>query len=86
MKILYFAWVRDKVGKDSEVVDIPPNIATAGAFVKWFRERGPVYAEIIDASDTVKMAINQEYAGDDHPITNDDEVALFPPVTGGVHD
>ena len=83
MKILYFAWVRDKIGLDSEEFDLPSETVTAGEFIKWFKTRGDTYAEVIGASDTVKMAINQEYAGPENAISNEDEVALFPPVTGG---
>ena len=83
MKILYFAWVRDKIGLDSEEFDLPPGINTAGDFIEWFKSRGEAYAKVIGASDTVKMAINQEYAGPEDTLTNEDEVALFPPVTGG---
>ena len=83
MKILYFAWVRDKIGLDSEEFNLPSEIVTAGEFIEWFKTRGDTYAEVIGASDTVKMAINQEYAGPENAISNEDEVALFPPVTGG---
>ena len=83
MKVLYFSWVRDKIGLDGEEFDLPPGISTAGDFIEWLRGRGDAYAEVIAASSTVKMAVNQEYAGPSHPISNDDEVALFPPVTGG---
>ena len=83
MKILYFALVRDKIGLDSEEFDLPSGIVTAGEFIEWFKTRGDTYAEVIGASDTVKMAINQEYAGPENAISNKDEVALFPPVTGG---
>ncbi len=84
MKLLYFAWVRDKIGIDSEIIDLPPEIKTAAEFIEWFKSRGERYAQVIGASDTVKMAINQEYAGPDDTVTNQDEVALFPPVTGGI--
>ena len=83
MKLLYFAWVRDKIGIDSEEIDLPPEIKTAGEFIEWFKSRGKRYSEVIGASDTVKMAINQEYAGPNDAVTNQDEIALFPPVTGG---
>ena len=83
MKILYFAWVRDKIGIDSEEFDLPSEIVTAGEFIEWFKTRGDTYAEVIGASDTVKMAINQEYAGPDNAISNEDEVALIPTVTEG---
>ena len=83
MKVYYFAWVRDKIGLESEEFDLPTHIKTAGEFIEWFKSRGDAYAEVISASNTVKMAVNHEYAGPKHPIMNDDEVALFPPVTGG---
>ena len=83
MKILYFAWVRDKIGLDSEEFDLPPEINTAGEFIQWFKARGDNYAQVVEASGTVKMAINQEYAGPEDVLCNEDEVALFPPVTGG---
>lgn len=83
MKILYFSWVRDKIGLDEEEFDLPPEISTVGDFIEWLKGQGDAYAEVIAASNTVKLAVNQEYAGPSHPINNDDEVALFPPVTGG---
>ena len=83
MKLLYFAWVRDKIGVDSVELDLPPEVKTAEEFIEWVKSRGERYAQVIGASDTVKMAINQEYAGPESAISNEDEVALFPPVTGG---
>ena len=83
MKIFYFAWVRDKMGRDGEEIQLPDGIKTAGEFIDWFKERGVAEAQVIGASEMVKMAVNQEYAGPGHPISDDDEVALFPPVTGG---
>ena len=83
MKLFYFAWVRDKMGRDFEEVELPPDVTTAGEFIDWFKGRGPAEAEVIGASEMVKMAVNQEYAGPSYPLSNEDEVAIFPPVTGG---
>ena len=59
MKILYFAWVRDKIGLDSEEFDLPSKIVTAGEFIEWFKSRGDTYAEVIGASDTVKWRLTR---------------------------
>ena len=86
MKILYFAWVRDMIGVDGEEFDLPSEVKTAGELAEWLKSRGAGYAKVIEASNVVKMAVNQEYAGPDTPVSNEDEVALFPPVTGGNND
>ena len=53
------------------------------ALVTWLKTRGPGYAEALENLDVVRVAVNQEYVGGDHPVAPGDEVALFPPVTGG---
>ena len=68
MKILYFAWLKGKVGIGEEAVTPPAEVATVGALAN---------------RSIVRVAVNQEYAGTDHPVKAGDEVALFPPVTGG---
>jgi len=83
MKILYFAWLRSKIGVPTETVDLPENVTTAGTLVEWLKTRSPRHAEALANSKVVKVAVNQEHVPYDHPITSTDEVALFPPVTGG---
>lgn len=83
MKILYFAWLRSKIGVPTETVDLPAEVTTAGALVEWLKTRSPRHAEALANSKVVKVAVNQEHVPYDHPISSTDEVALFPPVTGG---
>lgn len=83
MRILYFAWIRAKVGIAAEDVAPPVEVTTVGTLLDWLAARGPNYAEALKTRSVVKTAVNQEYVEDDHPVTMGDEVALFPPVTGG---
>ncbi len=83
MKILYFAWLRTRVGLGEEQIDPPPEVDTAGALVDWLKGRGPEYAAALGNLQTVRVAVNQEQVGWDHPVRPGDEVALFPPMTGG---
>jgi len=83
MKLLYFAWLRTKIGIAEERVDPPTGVATVAALLEWLKNRGPGFAEALKDSRIVRVAVNQEYVAPDHPIRPGDEVALFPPVTGG---
>lgn len=83
MKILYFAWLRSKIGVPTETVDLPAEVTTAGALVEWLKTRSPRHADALANSKLVKVAVNQEHVPYDHPISGTDEIALFPPVTGG---
>ncbi len=84
MKILYFAWLRTKIGIAEEDVTPPAEVGDVAALIEWLKGRGDGYAEALGDLSVVRVAINQEYARLDHPVGPDDEVALFPPVTGGV--
>ncbi len=81
MKVLYFAWLRQKVGVGEETVDPPAEVTDARQLVDWLRARGPGYDEAFRDLDAIKLAVNQEDLG--APVTASDEVAFFPPVTGG---
>lgn len=83
MKILYFAWLRTRVGHGEEQVEPPSGVDTVGGLVDWLKGRGPGYAAALDDLSAVRAAVNQEYVDWDHPVRPDDEIALFPPVTGG---
>lgn len=83
MKLLYFAWLRAKIGIAEERVDLPAGVDTVAALLDWLRRRGPGFAEALKDTKIVRVAVNQQYVGWDHPVKPGDEVALFPPVTGG---
>ncbi len=83
MNILYFAWVREKTGISSEDVHVPKTVGTVVELVDWLKARGGGYAEAFADQNVVRVAVNQEYVTIDHAVSDDDEVAFFPPVTGG---
>jgi molybdopterin synthase sulfur carrier subunit len=83
MKILYFAWLRQKVGTPEETVTPPAGTATVGALIDWLKSRGPGYEAAFADLDIVRIAVNQEYTDRDAAIAAGDEIAFFPPVTGG---
>ena len=83
MKLLYFAWVRSKIGIAEEDATPPANVANVGQLLDWLSTRGPNYAAALKERKVVKVAVNQDYVGPDHPVKAGDEIALFPPVTGG---
>ena len=83
MKILYFAWLKVRVGVGEEDVAPPDDVSCVGDLVRWLIGRSPGHAQALADLRTVRVAVNQDYVGLDHPVTPDDEVAFFPPVTGG---
>jgi sulfur-carrier protein len=83
MKILYFAWLRTKTGTPSEDVALPPEVGTVGELMTWLAAARPGFAEAMAAPGVIRAAVNQDYAALDHPVREADEVAFFPPVTGG---
>lgn len=83
MKLLYFAWVRQKIGRSEESVDPPSNVRTAGDLAAWLISRGGGYAEALADLKRVRVAVNQEHTNFAAPVAVGDEVAFFPPVTGG---
>jgi molybdopterin synthase sulfur carrier subunit len=83
VKILYFAWLREKIGSAAEEVALPPEITTVSALVAWLRGRGPGYEAAFCNASLVRCALDQEFAGPDALIAAAREIAFFPPVTGG---
>ena len=83
MRLLYFAWVRQKIGRSEEVVDVPAGANTVGALAAWLQSRGGGYADAFADLKRVRVAVNQEHVDFGAPVKAGDEVAFFPPVTGG---
>jgi len=83
MKVLYFAWLKSKTGIGEETVTPPPEVTDVASLIGWLKHRGPGHAEALADLSVVRAAVNQEYAPLDTPLGPDDEVALFPPMTGG---
>jgi molybdopterin converting factor subunit 1 len=83
MRVLYFAWLRSKTGVAEEEVAAPAEVRTVGQLVAWLRHRSPGHEEAFAKIEAVRAAVNQSYADLDHAVAADDEIAFFPPVTGG---
>ncbi len=83
LRILYFATVRERMGKDSESLPRPASVATVHALATYLRNRDPAGQAAFASPDHIRAAVNLDFASPETPIGEDDEVAFFPPVTGG---
>ncbi len=83
LTILYFAWLRERTGTSEESVTPPAGVRTVGDLVDWLTERSPGHASAFANRRTVRCAVNQDFADPATRISPGDEVAFFPPVTGG---
>ena len=83
MKILYFAWVRQKIGRGEETVERTAGLRTVGDLAAQLHARGGGYADAFGDMSRLRAAVNQAHAAFDAAIADDDEIAFFPPVTGG---
>ncbi|HEU4519110.1 MAG TPA: molybdopterin converting factor subunit 1 [Microvirga sp.] len=83
MKLVYFAWVRERVGRTDEEVEVPAGLATVADLVRWLKERGEEYAYAFENADVVRAAIDHTHVKPDAAIAGAREIAFFPPMTGG---
>ena len=81
--LLYFAWVREKVGRAREELVLPASVATVAELVAWLRSRGPEYENAFARGDIIRAAVNQTHVKPAASIAGAREIAFFPPVTGG---
>jgi len=83
VKLLYFAWVRERAGRNEETIDLPEGLETVGDLARWLRGRDEGYAAAFADLKAIRAAVDQKHASLDHPLAGVSEVAFFPPVTGG---
>ena len=83
MKLVYFAWVRERVGKAEEEVALPPSIATVADLVEWLAGRGEEYAYAFENPKVIRAAIDRKHVQPTTKIADAHEIAFFPPMTGG---
>ena len=83
MKLLYFAWVRERVGKPDEEVELPASVRTVGDLVAWLQGRGEEYAYAFENANVIRAAIDRNHVKPDAAIAGAREIAFFPPMTGG---
>ncbi len=83
MKVLYFAWVRERIGKAEETVSPPPDVVTVADLIAWLSERGEEYAYAFEKPKVIRTAIDRLHVKADAAIAGAREIAFFPPMTGG---
>jgi molybdopterin synthase sulfur carrier subunit len=83
MKLRYFAWLRQKIGRGEETLEPPASVTNVAELLSWLETLGPGYRAALADRKSIRVAVNQDYVGSTHPVRPGDEVALFPPVTGG---
>jgi sulfur-carrier protein len=82
-KILYFAWVRERVGKPEEELELPPGVTTVGDLMGWLAGRGEEYAYAFENPKVIRAAIDKTHVRADTAVAGAREIAFFPPMTGG---
>ncbi|WP_430910086.1 molybdopterin converting factor subunit 1 [Methylobacterium sp. sgz302541] len=83
MKLVYFAWVRERVGRPEETVSPPASVATVADLIAWLKGRGEEYAHAFENDGIVRVAVDRVHAKPDASVAGASEVAFFPPMTGG---
>ena len=83
MKLLYFAWVRERVGKAEEAIEVPADVVTVGDLMQWLAQRSEAYAHAFENRKVIRAAIDRAHVKPDTRIAGAREIAFFPPMTGG---
>ena len=83
MIIKYFSWIKEHIGKSEELIELPDHINNVNELINYLNELDKKYSLILEKKNLIKIAVNKTYSSFDTNISNNDEVAFFPPVTGG---
>ena len=83
MRILYFAWIRERVGKTEEEIAPPATVQTVADLIQWLKGRGEEYAYAFENQKVVRAALDRTHVRPEAKIAGAREIALFPPMTGG---
>tara|TARA_B100000242_G_scaffold272511_1_gene225467 strand:+ start:275 stop:526 length:252 start_codon:yes stop_codon:yes gene_type:complete len=83
MVIKYFSWIKEHIGKSEEQITIPSDIINVDQLINYLNERDTKYNLLFEKKELIKIAVNKTYSSFDTKVSNRDEIAFFPPVTGG---
>ena len=83
MIVKYFSWIKEHIGKSEEQIDLPSHITNVNQLINYLNEIDKKYYIIFEKKELIKIAVNKTYSSFDANISNNDEIAFFPPVTGG---
>ena len=83
MKVKYFAWVRERIGKAEETVEPPDSVRTVADLIAWLAKRGEAHARAFETPKVIRAAIDHAHVKPDTMIAGAREIAFFPPMTGG---
>ncbi|MBS3651294.1 molybdopterin converting factor subunit 1 [Pseudaminobacter sp. 19-2017] len=83
IRLIYFAWVRERIGCSEEDVVLPDEVKSVRDLLLWLRDRGEGYENALSHPEVIRVAINQEHVAHGESLADAREVALFPPMTGG---
>lgn len=83
VKLVYFAWVREKIGKEQEELALPAHVQTGADLIAHLASLGEDYADALQFPEAIRIAVNQEHIDHDELLTDAREIGLFPPMTGG---
>ena len=83
MVIKYFSWIKEHIGKPEEQITIPSDITNVDQLINYLNEKDTKYNLLFEKKELIKIAVNKTYSSFDTKVSNSDEIAFFPPVTGG---
>lgn len=82
-RLVYFAWVRERIGKAEEEIELPSGVETAADLLDWLKARGDGYGQALQHPEVIRVAFDREHVDHREKIAGAREIALFPPMTGG---